>query len=759
MKVLILIFTFSMFNVLAQESGGTSPSRSDHCVRIGRLNHCPPTGGSATCPFNRGRCRLQTGGDHDWVQDYGYGGVEASVEEGLRRMVSLDHFRDAYAFLTAPRTEEGDLNTPNPECFANVIFEQGLRPLAGIIWNGNADDPNLREFIDLNCGGGFRYENLRSVVDTVQEYEEMLDPMQEELAYQTAFDDIKDFTTCQARFFNELTPGKPERRNMINIAYSQFSPIKNKLEDKKEELDELTQRFYGERYSRTVDRCRQIVGDVQDMKGARGSCSSQNDQLYLQEPRIVALMAEISRLEEELDQLMSRVPLGNRGTMQTGLIELARRPGRVSRADFGRVYGTKLNEMINDTSDMVSEIMQRTRIRPNDPSKVNYCIDRTMKRNLQRSEQLKDSMASRGLEGDLDQFLLRANNRYGVASEIGAELLLLPLSFGGYGLARLGAGLAVRGARLARTGAALQRATRAGLLGVEAADWTAVAAAIQRDCIEESNQFYDNIPANGACNPLQEIEQVYNESSLMNCATSWLVPAAAAGYGRLATSASVRAGDEIVEAAADSSNSGRAVASLGNDLDNAADDVVEEVQGAPIVVTGRRDTSNDYFQDGRDLDVSDALAEREIFVGLRMSDNQLASLSDADRVSLFMTASGRTLTNGQANRILDFVNDADGILTPRIQERVRDYLEDSLGMNSNQIDEVMRRLDNNRFFELPTDQLVANIKREFRNQIGDLPAQEADALALKIAQARKAGVSERDIRNAVKNRGDGSCSI
>lgn len=742
--IIILIFQITFSQIVGASTGSENTSKN-HCVKIGNRNHCPQVGGANTCPFNRGRCRLQNGGDHDFVQDHGYGGFEASAEEAVRRAANLgESFSDFISFITQNRTEQGDLNVANPECFSNVLFDQILRPTAGTNWNGNADDANYQEFVTLNCKGGYRFSELQNVLDTIREYEELLDPYQEELAYQTAFNDIADFTTCQARFFDQLTPGKPERQEMINIAFNQFSPIKNELETRKEELDELIERLYGEQIRRTINSCRQITRDVQDFKGGRGSCNDQTTRIFNSDPQVIEKRAEIAKLEERLDQLMSRIPLGNRGVMQTGLLELARTNGRVSRADFTRVYGGKLNAMINNTSDMVGQIMDQTRINPSDPSKLNYCIDRTLKRNIQRSDQLRDSLESRGIDEDLDQFLLRSENRYGVASEIGAELLLLPVSFGGYGLARLGAGLAVRGARLARAGSTIQRVTRAGLLGVEAADWTAVAATIQRDCLEESNEFYTNIPENGVCNPLKEIEQVYTEASLMSCATSWLVPAAIAGYGRLA-SASARVGDEVAQVGSQASR-----ASANSSADS-ADEISE------IVVTGTRDRSRDFFQDGQDIDVSDSLTSREIFVGNTMTDDQIRSLSEADRISLFQSASGRTLTRSQANRIKNFVEEGEGIFTPQLQSRLRNYLNDELGLNPNQIDDIIARLKKNRFFELPENELFTAIRSEFRTQLEGVPLTESYVLVRQILEAKKLGINDGQIKRAIKDGGN-SCT-
>lgn len=122
-----------------------------NCVEIGFATHCPTVGTTDSCAFNRGACRLNHGGDHGWVQDYGYGGVIAAGTQSATYIFNIpDRFREIREFYS---TADARNLVPNSECFTNAWSSHAI-PLAGVAVNGGADNATITELTNMHCGGG-----------------------------------------------------------------------------------------------------------------------------------------------------------------------------------------------------------------------------------------------------------------------------------------------------------------------------------------------------------------------------------------------------------------------------------------------------------------------------------------------------------------------------------------------------------------------------------------------------------------------------
>jgi len=594
--------------------------------------------GSESCSFNKGQCVLRDGlgspiqKGHGYVQNYGYGGVTSTAITGVKVLVNVP------GTLVDVLRGEG---LPNPEC--EVSPGASIQTGFAVGWNGDCSDANRVENKAIHCAGvaglGYKYESINSIL-TVNEY---LDDRQEEIIYQTAVGDIQDFTSCQKDFFDKVTTDQAVRRDLFNNAYQQFSDVKNTIRNLQTQRDGLSRRLGNDLL------LRQSTSNCSDS----ASCA-QNFSESLEDPQIVELRKKINSLTERINLLVSRIPLGNRDNMSRMLKDLLISPQDVSPAQFSAAYSREIQNVRNEIDTSLATIAGITVNRPGE--KKNFCVDRELKKNLVRSGQLQHTIDRMGLTQALDGFSCRAKNRYGEAGEVISELVLIPSYFVGYGFARLAVRAGASTIRAVSTaGRTLATASRGAMLGLEAADWASAGAAALRDC--NSDDFYAQVSARQGCDPMAEVAQMYQESSLAQCLSSALIPAGSALVGT---------GVRLVE----STRLARATQGVPRVLDEAID------EGAEIVLTASTPNSRSFFLSKEDVKLVEAqLREQGIVPGSILNPQQLATLTDKQTVSLFEGMSDLALTPAQARTFLDILKDAKGSINPRAETRLRELFK------------------------------------------------------------------------------------
>lgn len=616
--------------------------------------------GSEGCAFNQGTCPMDVpsgrGRNHGYVQDYGYGGLTSAGAVGIVRVLNP-------GLIIAEIANGAPIN---PEC----VWSLGARAqtLGGRVWNGKCADATRSETQTLQCAGqaGLGY-SFDANFNNLLAVNENLDPVQEELVYQTAVSDIRDFTTCQKSLFDTYASDTTMRNELLNNAYQQFMDVKGPLERMQRQKTNLMERLLGRRSLLSSSTCMSSFDCIQA------------DAAIPDDPEVSALTARIGDLEKHMNLLVSRIPMGNRDTMAQMLRGLIRQEGPVSRAQFIREYNAEMTNMGADVNRSMETINAITVSHPD--GDVNFCVDRELKKNLVRSGQLQTTVDRMELTDALGGFTCRAENRYGVAGEVITELALIPTYFVGYGAARLALRAGASTIRaVASAGRTLATATRGAMLGLEAADWGFATAAVIRDC--NSDEFFARVESQRGCNAMGEVGQLYEEASLAQCLSSALIPAGSAMIGstvRLVSSRRLAA-----------ATPGATV------IGNVVEEVVEE--GGTIGVTAQK---IDFFLSREDAAaVAARLRANNIVPGRRLTDTQLATLTPQDRVSLFENMGDTALSRGEARRFLDILSDGGGRLEGRAENRLRDLLRD-LGKEPDEINTIISRAKSNRLFESP----------------------------------------------------------
>lgn len=730
LKSIIYIFILTIFSF----GHATDNPTQSHCVQAGSFNrtYCPQVGTSASCAHNTGLCHVP----HGFVLDYGYGGYVGGAATRAAENTLLGPFgliRQGAELTEVLTTGE----FPNPDCRENSL-RRDLTPLAGTLINGNAEAASYDEFIGLQICGGYHFrtgteeqvQRFEQILTEVSESSARADDHTEELLFQTAVKDVVDFTTCQARFLSTFRHGTPERTELLHEAFRQFSAIKDEVLSLERGINSVTAYLTNQQdlhlaENNVYTNCAMYASEV--YTPAAYDCIDRGIQEFEDDPQIREMRRELDELNDRMNILLARIPMANRPRIRDALQSLIRREGEVSYRDFEFVFGHTLNGLIGEVEGAVRNIMSIARVSPEYPDSVNFCVSDSLKRDLQRSGQLLNSMTFRGLENQQSDTLLRATNRYGAAAQLGMELgtlaVSLPLLFvpglGQYQFARM----ALSSGRLANlvgnAGLRGQAAIRAGLTGVEVTDWAIVAESIETSCGDRI-EFLLAQSDPRICNPAAEVAQMYNSASLLQCATSVIVPLAAAGITRAIS---------------------RRVGGTAPDPE-------------PIVVTGTRRRPERFLGDETREAVVASLRERNIMVGRKMDNSQMESLTPNDRLVLFESAAQTTLSRSEADKFFDIIADADGILGPRAVRRLRELLEDDMARTPEEVRWIMRRVSNNGLVEHAESILLSRIVNQFSRRFENLPPDQADILARKILDAKRAGVSDSDIRGALSPGGD-----
>lgn len=618
--------------------------------------------GSEGCSFNKGQCVLRDGlgtqiqEGHGYVQNYGYGGITSSAITGAR------------VALNVPGTLIDELRgegLPNPEC--EVSPGASIQTGFAVGWNGDCSDANRVENKAIHCAGvaglGYKYESINSIL-TINEH---LDDRQEEIIYQTAVGDIHDFTSCQKDFFDKISYDQAVRRDLFNNAYQQFSDVKNAIRNLQSQRDGLSRRLGNDLVLRqSTSNC-----------GDAASCAMTFNE-SLQDPEIVAIQARISSLTDRINMLVSRIPIGNRDNMSRMLKDLLLSTQDVSPAQFNAAYSREIQNVRNEIDTSLATIAGITVHRPGE--KKNFCVDRELKKNLVRSGQLEHTIERMGLTQALDGFTCRAENRYGAAGEVISELALIPSYFVGYGFARLAVKAGASTIRaVSAAGRTLATASRGAMLGLEAADWASAGAAAIRDC--NSDDFYAQVSARQGCDPMAEVAQMYQESSLAQCLSSALIPAGSALVGT---------GVRVVESAR--------LARATQGVPRVLDEVAEE--GEEIVSIASTSTRGGFFITKEDSRLIESqLPAQGIAPGSILTPQQLATLTDKQTVSLFEGMSDLALSPAQARTFLDILKDAKGSINPRAETRLREFLSGE-ELSPQQVNTIVLRVRRSKLFEV-----------------------------------------------------------
>ena len=458
--------------------------------------------GPESCSFNKGNCpRTNDWKGHSYVQDYGYGGFSSIVSESLKTALF-----PVKSLITGPA---------NPECVLNPMTP--VYTGSAVMWNGKAQAADGDELYALQCAaeaqGGFKLagSNIQNLVKTVSNADEL----QEEMVFLSALGDVHEFNECQNGLFRSLDDAK-HRNELHQNAYQQFKDIRSNPR-----IIESIKKEY---------KLRANVAEASAKKYCmKESCQNMTAKDFAVIRTLDQDKKDITELRSQIDLVISRIPLANRDSMRIAMENLIMNDGPVSEDQFKKVYEMQLRSLDDGLQRARQDIKKITVMDGDDRY---YCVDRNLKENLYRSGQVDHTLKRLGLDDGLKNFKLRSQNRYGLAGTVITEVAMIPTYFVGYGTARLALRAGASSVKAVSTGGrALASGTRAAMLGLEAADYGSGIAHAMADC--KSDDFFAQVDGK-SCNPLNELGQAYQESSLAQCLTSAAIPFASAFIGTAA---------------------------------------------------------------------------------------------------------------------------------------------------------------------------------------------------------------------------------
>lgn len=465
-----------------------------HFIILMTLSLGAHAGSEAACSFNQGNCQVR----HGFVQDYGYGGFTSTLATAAR--VATNPIGTAIDVVR-------NGGPPNPECVLNPMTP--VTTGAATLVNGNATDATRAELEAIQCAGeaGRAYSftgNFQEILNTVAD----LDPLQEELIFLTATEDIHNFNECQNGLFNSFLTNPEIKNDMLSNAWRQFQDITSS----NEVIPRLREEY---RRRSDVSRADSITGCIRD------NCPTPSADDIRRIRERSDNQRRVEALRPEINLLISRIPMANRDSMRAQMENLLMSNEPVTEARFKEVYEQEMNRMnagVQESREFIRGITVMA------GEKRLFCVDRNLKENLYRSGQVDHTIERMGLTDVLGNFSLRSQNRYGLAGTVVTEVAMIPTYFVGYGFARLALRAGASSVRaVSMGGRALASSTRLAMLGLEAADYSAAIAAALRDC--DSDNFQARVDGQ-ACNPADEIGLAYEEASLAQCITSAILPMA-----------------------------------------------------------------------------------------------------------------------------------------------------------------------------------------------------------------------------------------
>lgn len=333
-----------------------------------------------------------------------------------------------------------------------------------------------------------------------------LDQITEELIFLEAARRNHQFVSCQEKLHQGLKD-QSTRSNLKKNAFLQFQNIRESLGDKlKEKTEAETQ-----------------VGNFRSSNFSEDRFNTRYNS-WRQE-RLQNAQADLSKVNGEIQNLVSRVPLGNRAEMKEKLVELLKTNPNISEEKFSEEYEKVLQTLDSQIKTSVAHF-DSIKTPQGDGTNL-YKIDDDMKMSFIKSGQVSNVVTAYGMEERLSKgFVCRSRARY-ETGPVARKALEIPLYFAGaYGLGRLAVRAAVSGAK------AISMAARAGMIGLDLAQIAEVTSETMDACFPPeflSGSLDEN------CSAESEISSVYQEADIASCVTS-----ATLGVGSVAFVGGVR---------------------------------------------------------------------------------------------------------------------------------------------------------------------------------------------------------------------------
>ncbi len=418
------------------------------------------------------------------------------------------------------------------EDFGNPL--ETIQDTAGSLYWGSCKDEasvpvtNARELFEINCSGlrgnGYSNQAFNSLERLNQYSTEYLDQTTEELVFMQAAQNVHKLGKCQKGLFDDyFSPDSEQKQNMLETAYERFQRIKQNVRNEisSRASDEVS-RSERQRFSScTNDSC-------------AGRYSEESFEAISEEENVEARLTES---DENLNLLISSIPMGNRKSMKEALLSLYRVKPNASQAEFEAVFNHQMRQLREEANSTV-ETMDAIHVQSG-PDSEHYCVDSHLKRQLYRSGQIEVTLQRLDIGEYGSNFSCRMGRRYGYAGEIITELALIPTYFFGYGLARLAtragvSGLSARGAR------ALNMSSRLGMLGIQSADMALLANSAANACF--TDDFMVGLQGK-ECSPQSEMALAMHEAELSNC----LINVAFFGVSNLTAVSRMRRGNNQIQ--------------------------------------------------------------------------------------------------------------------------------------------------------------------------------------------------------------------
>lgn len=313
------------------------------------------------------------------------------------------------------------------------------------------------------------------------------DQISEELIFMEATRRNHQFVSCQRELHDGLKNPKT-RSDLKKDAYLQFKNIQVGLRDKLKAKDSAQE---------TVDTFRP-ANFSEDRHNARYNQWRQD--------RLSKAQSELSSIERDVKNLVSRIPLGNREEVKNKMIEILKTRPNISESDFAGEF-EKLLIILEGQVTQSENFFNGIKIPQEDGTNL-YSVDDELKLSLIQMKQVDNVVKSLGMEERLSRsFVCRSRARY-VRGPKARMAMELPFYFGAYGLGRLAVRLG---------GAALSLSARAGMIGLDIIEGARAINETMNAC------FPDEFLAGSleeSCTAESEISSVYQEAEIATCVTT-----------------------------------------------------------------------------------------------------------------------------------------------------------------------------------------------------------------------------------------------
>lgn len=332
------------------------------------------------------------------------------------------------------------------------------------------------------------------------------DQLSEELVFQEASRRNHQFVSCQRKLYDGLKDSVT-RINLKKNAYLQFQNIREALGDRlqnKSAAEETVSNFQSSNFSE--DRFNHRYNN------------------WRQE-RLNRAQTNLSSIEGEINNLVSRIPLGNRKEVKEKITEILKTNPNITEEKFSEEF-EKLITTLDSQVTASQGFFDGIKIPQGDGTNL-YTIDDDMKLSLIRLGQVDNVVSALGMKERLSKgFVCRSRARY-ETGPTARKALEIPLYFAGaYGLGRLAA----------RAGVGIISATstaaRAGMIGLDVMEGYRAFEETMDAC------FPDEFLAGSldeSCTGESEVSSIYQEADIASCVTTGVL-----GVGSVALVGGVR---------------------------------------------------------------------------------------------------------------------------------------------------------------------------------------------------------------------------